>query len=184
MAKKVPAHSRYVEAPDTPSSALSWFRDQGLSFNEHSFDWGVALYFPHLGELRSGPDGSIDFEQSPVIAIHFPKVRRGILWTVGDVRFCPVPLSKFPELKRVRRAFLQWFEERPLIYDHHPSSAHSFDYFLEGSAKNWGPIRAFPTGLAALQKGHYFISQWETDGSLNTLCKTLALRGVTCSDSD
>jgi hypothetical protein len=184
MTKKVPAHSRFIEAPDTPCSALNWFRDQDLPFNEHVFDWGAALDFSGLGELRLNPDGSIDADRSPLVAVYLPKVRRGILWTVGEVRFCPVPLRQFPELQRFRRSFLRWFEQCPLIYDHHPSTAHEFDYYLEGSAQNWGPIRAFPSGLFALQKGQYFISRFETDDSLRTLCKTLALRGVTCADQD
>lgn len=182
--KKVPAHSRFIEMPDVPCSALAWFRDQGLSFNEHSFDWGAALYFSDLGELRSAPDGSIDSDHSPVITVHLPRVRRGILWTVGEVRFCPVPLDQFPELQRLRRAFLRWFEQYPLVYDHHPQSVHEFDYYLEGSAKNWGPIRAFSSGLLALRNGQYFISRFETEGSLMTLCKRLALRGATCANCD
>ncbi len=87
MTKKVPAHSRFIEAPDTPCSALQWFRAQDLPFDEHDFDWGAALYFSGLGELRLNPDGSMDAYHSPVVAVHLPKVRRGILWTVGEVRF-------------------------------------------------------------------------------------------------
>jgi len=184
VTKKVPAYSRFIEAPDTQCSVLRWFRDQRAPFNEHIFDWGVALYFSDLGALRLSPDGSIDVDSSPVVVVHVPKVRRGILWTVGEVRFCPVPLSQFPELQRMRRSFTRWFGQCPLIYDHPPSTQHEFDYYLEGSAKNWGPIRAFPSGLVALQKGQYFISRFETDGSLRTLCKTLALRGLTCADAD
>lgn len=178
------AFSRFVEAPEAPCSALRWFRDQNLAPNEHAFDWGEALYFLSLGRLRHNPDGSIDSERSPVVMVHVPQVRRGILWTVGEVRFCPAPLSQFPELERLRRSFLRWFEKRPLIYNHHPAGEHQFDYYLEGSAKNWGPIRAFPSGLDALQNGQYFISRFETNRSLETLCRTLALRGVICADLD
>jgi|SRR5215470_861212 len=184
MTKKVPAYSRFIEAPDTGCSALNWFRDQELPFNEDVFDWGAVLHFSGLGEFQLNPDGSIDADRSPVITVHLPKVRRGILWTVGEVRFCPVPLRQFPALQRLRTSFLRWFEQCPLIYDHHPSSANEFDYYLEGSARNWGPIRAFPSGLAALQNGQYFISRFETDGSLTTLCKKLALRDVTCADQN
>jgi hypothetical protein len=184
MAKKVSAYSRFVESPQAPCSALQWFRDQDLASNEHVFDWGAALYFSGLGQLHQTCNGSIDSERSPVVTVHVPKVRRGILWTVGEVRFCPMPLSRFPNLKRLRRSFLQWFEKCPLIYDHHPPGKHRFDYYLEGSAKNWGPIRAFPSGLAALKNGQYFISRFETNGSLETLRRTLALRGVICADQD
>jgi hypothetical protein len=184
MTKKVPAISRFIEAPDSPCSAMSWFREQSLSFNEHAFDWGAALYFKDLAELRLCPDGSIDADVSPVVAVYLPRVRRGVLWTVGEVRFCPVPLSQFPELQRLRRSFLRWFEQSPLVYDDRRSAVNEFDYYLEGSAKNFGPIRAFQSGLRALQKGQYFIARFETDGSLKKLSRALALRGVICADHD
>jgi hypothetical protein len=184
MAKTRPVYSRFIEAPEEPCSALQWLRDQDLALNEHVFNWGAALYFSSLGQLHHNSDGSIDSERSPVVTVHVPRVRRGILWTVGELRFGPVPLSRFPELERLRRRFLRWFEKSPLIYDHHPAGEHEFDYYLEGSAKNWGPIRAFPSGLAALRNGRYFVSQLETSGSLEKLCRTLALRGVICTDQD
>lgn len=182
MAKHVPAYSRFVEAPDTPSSALQWFRDQHLTPVEHMFDWGAALYFSDLGQLQYKSDGSIDSERSPVVIVDIPRVRRGILWTVGEVRFCPVPLSRFPELERLRRSFLRWFQKHPLIYDNHPGGEHRFDYYLEGTARNFGPIRAFPSGLAALENEQYFISR--LDERPETVCRTLALRGVICTDQD
>jgi hypothetical protein len=181
MANGVPAYSRFVEAPEAPCSPLQWFRDQDLAAKEHMFDWGAALYFSSLGQLQYKSDGSPDPERSPVVTVNVPQVRRGILWTVGEVRFGPVPLRQFPELARLRRSFLRWFQKCPLIYDHHPAGAHEFDYYLEGSAMNWGPIRAFPTGLVALKRGQYFISCRQSIGSLETLCKKLALRGVTCN---
>jgi len=62
MAKSVPAHSNFVEAPDISCSALQWIRDQDLARNEHMFDWGAALYFS-LGRLHYKSDGSIDSER-------------------------------------------------------------------------------------------------------------------------
>ena len=184
MAKSVPPYSRFVEAPEIPCSALQWFRDQDLAPDEHMFDWGAALYFSSLGQLHFKSDGDIDSERSPVVTVHVPQVCRGILWTVGEVRFCPAPLSQFPELERLRSSFLRWFKKHPLIYDHHPAGEHRFDYYLEGTAGNWGPIRAFPSGMAALENGQYFISRLETNSSLETLCRKLALRGVICADRD
>ncbi len=184
MVKRVAAYSLFLEAPERPCSTLQWFRDQDLAPNEHLCAWGAALHFSSLGQLHYNSDGSIDSERSPVVTVHLPKVRRGILWTIGEVRFCPVPLRQFPELERLRRSFLRWFDERPLIYDHHPTAEHRFDYYLEGMARNLGPIRAFPSGLAALENGQYFVSRLDTDVSLQTVCRTLALRGVICADQD
>ena len=185
MTKHVAAYSRFVEAPEIPCSALQWFRDQELAPNVHMFDWGAALYFSSLGQLQYKSDGSIDSERSPVVAVDIPRVRRKILWTVGEVRFCPVPLSRFPELAHLRRSFLRWFQKHPLIYDNHRAGEHRFDYYLEGSVRTLmpGPIRAFPSGLAALENGQYFISRFDT-GSLEPLCRRLALRGVLCTDQD
>ena len=140
--------------------------------------------FLSLDQLHYMPDGSIDSERSPVVTVHTPRVRRGILWTVGEVRFCPVPLRQFPGLERLRRSFLRWFEKCPLIYDHHPAGEHRFDYYLEGMARNSGPIRAFPSGLAALENGQYFVCRFDTNVLLETVCRTLALRGVICADQD
>jgi len=163
---------------------LQWFRDQDLAPDEHTFDWGVALHFSSLGQLHFKSDGKIDSERSPVISVEVPRVCRGILWTVGEVRFCPVPLSRFPELERLRRSFLRWFRKYPLIHDDYPGSEHRFDYYLEGTARNWGPIRAFPSGLAALEAGQYLISRFDARGSQESLCRKLALRGVICADQD
>jgi hypothetical protein len=184
MGKHANAYSRFIEDPTQESSVFRWLRQQELTAEEATFDWGVAFHFKSLGPLRQKPDGSVDSERSPIVTVNLPRVRRQILWTVGEVHFLAMPLSQFPELAKLRRSFLRWFEEFPLIYDHHPSGPHEFDYYLEGSAMNWGPIRAFPTGLSALKSERYFVSCRETDGSLSTLCKKLRLRGVTCSVTD
>lgn len=146
-----------------------------------------------IGALRSTSQLSANCTTSLMVAstlnvrrwsVHVPQVRRGILWTVGEVRFCPVPLSRFPELERLRRAFLRWFKKFPLIYDHHPVGEHQLDYYLEGSAQNWGPIRGLPSGQIALENGQYFISRNASNVSLETLCRKLSLRGVICADKD
>lgn len=184
MTRHANAYSRFVEDPDQPSSIVGWLRRQGLAYEEASFDGGVTLHFPSLGPLRTKADGSIDTEQSPIVAVYLPRKRRGILWTVGEVHFLSMPLSQFPALASMRRAFLRWFEEAPLIYDHNPVGPHDHDYYLEGSAANWGPIRAFPSAMDALLTGRYFVSCRETDGSLSTISKKLRLRGVNCSETD
>src|SRR5262249_16001657 len=101
-----------------------------------------------------------------------------ILWTVGEVRFCPVPISQFPELERLRRSFLRWFEKHPLISDDHPADEHRFDYYLEGTARNWGPIRAFPSGLAPLANVQFFISRFEGNALPKNLGRPPGLGGL------
>lgn len=182
MSKHVPAYSLFIEDPSGPCAALEWFRHQTLVPQEETFHWGSVLLYPSVGELKFASDGSVDAERSPVITVHVPKIRRGILWTVGEVRFCSMPLDQFPKLKALRRSFLRWIDQHPLIYDHHPNGPHEFDYYLEGSAKNRGAIRALPSGMSALRAERYFVSR--LDGSLDKVCKTLALRGIQCADSE
>jgi hypothetical protein len=184
MAKHVNAYSRFVADPAEPSDILDWFRSQDLVPEERRLEWGVALLYPSLGDVRLAADGSFDGAHSPIVTVLIPRVRRKLLWTVGEVHFLPMPLSQFPELASLRRSFLRWFEDYPLIYDAHPDGPHEFDYYLEGSAMNWGPIRAFPSGMNALTAGRYFVSCRESDGSLSTLCRKLRLRGVVCSEAD
>jgi hypothetical protein len=184
MTRHANAYSRFIEDPGQGSSVLDWLRRQELASEESSFDWGVAFYFSSLGPLQKKTDGSIDAKRSPIVTVNLPRVRRQILWTVGEVHFLSMPLSQFPALESMRRSFLRWFEEFPLIYDHSPTGQHEFDYYLEGSAMNWGPIRAFPSGMIGLQSERYFVSCRETDGSPSTLCKKLRLRGVDCSAHD
>jgi hypothetical protein len=184
MGKHANAYSRFIEDPSQTSSVLQWFRRQDLVGEESSTDWGIALFFRSLGPLRHKPDGSIDSERSPIVTIHLPRARRQILWTVGEVHFLSMPLNQFHRLASLRRSFLRWFKEYPLIYDHPRNGPHEFDYYLEGSAMNWGPIRAFPSGMSALKAERYFVSCRESDGSLSTLCKKLRLRGVTCAAAD
>jgi hypothetical protein len=76
MAKDVSAQPNFVESPEGPCNVLQWFRDQDLPPDEHTFDWGVALHFSSLAQLRFKSDGKIDSEHSPVITVNVPRVLR------------------------------------------------------------------------------------------------------------
>lgn len=184
MAKRAITTSRFIEDPNHSSSVRAWFRNQDLAVEEVAFDWGAALVFRSVGTLHYQTDGAIDADRSPVVTVHLPKVVRGILWTVGEVQFRSSPLSQFPALAAMRRSFLAWFKAYPLVFDPHPAGEHRFDYYLEGSAQNWGPIRAFPSGQSALQAGRYFVSSGDSEVMLHGLCKKLRLRGVVCDSTD
>jgi hypothetical protein len=59
---------------------------------------------------------------------------------------------------------------------------HKWDYFLEGSARNWDPdIFALPTGMTALQSGSYFVAASDNEERLDLVCRILQLRGVEVS---
>jgi len=184
MSKSHPANSLYLAAPDLPCEALAWFEAQNITFKQHLFDWGIVLHFDGMGDLALSTDNLVVGEQSPVVTIRTPKIKRKILWTVGEVRFCFSPLARYPELQKLRRAFIRWFNQYPVVFDDHPSATNEFNYYLEGAAQNRGPITAFPSGLTAIKAGRYFVFHSETDDRLETLRKTLALRGVVCGDID
>ncbi|RYY90399.1 MAG: hypothetical protein EOO15_02700 [Chitinophagaceae bacterium] len=168
------AYSRFIEDPALNSSVVGWLRQQELVAVETAYERGIAFHYSSLGPLHLKPDGSIDVERSPIVKVDLPAVRRQVLWTVGEVSFLAAPLSQFPELEKLRRSFLKWFAGHPLVYDSHDTGTHQYDYYLEGSAMNWGPIRALPSGLSALKSERYFVSCRETDGSLSTVCKSFA----------
>jgi hypothetical protein len=152
------SYSRFIEDPTIFSSVLEWFRGHEPAPEETPADYGAVLFYRSLGALKYKTDGSIDADQSPLVTVILPRIRRGILWTVGEVHFRPTPLrEQFPALFAVRRSFLKWLAGHPLVFQSHPTGAHQFDYYLEGSSQNWGSIHAMPTGLNALRSERYFV---------------------------
>jgi hypothetical protein len=110
---------RFVAAPAEPLDVLSWFRGLPTPPRVAAEEYGFALLFGDLGPLHYRADGFIDAERSPVVTIHAPKLKRGVLWTVGEVRFLSTPLKKrYPQLHKVNTAFAKWlsgFEDPRLI---------------------------------------------------------------------
>jgi hypothetical protein len=108
-----------------------------------------------------------------------PKRTRGVLTTIGEVHFQATPLSAFSGLNNVKKRFHDWLRENPCVYSHRPDFEHEWDYFLEGSAKNWdSDILAFPAGLVELERGSYFVADGDNDVVLDRVCRALELRGV------
>lgn len=67
------------------------------------------------------------------------------------------------------------------MFSNKPGSANEFDYYLEGSIRNYDPpLYAFPSGLAALTQGQYFVSDDDEAPRLESICKALRLRGIDC----
>jgi len=60
------------------------------------------------------------------------------------------------------------------------TSGGQWDYYLEGGVRNVSEeIFALPEGMAALERGQYFIWQGDSEGRLDTVLRMLRLRGVT-----
>ena len=173
---------RFIVDPAEPSPVLEWFRAATPSPTEMRTPNSTVFHFKDLGPVVSMPDGTPDKINSPVVTVFSPTVKRGVLWTVGEVHFLPTPLKvKFPKLDSVSRAFAKWLKERPCVFSNKPGSVNEFDYYLEGSIRNYDPpLYAFPSGVAALTQGQYFVSDDETAPRLESICKALRLRGIDC----
>ena len=172
---------RYIAAPSEPSEVLQWFASLATPPTSVPTPRGVVLYFGEYGPLVSKSDGAVDSKASPVISVFVPRVKRGILWTVGEVHVLATPLrQRFPALHKVTTAFSKWLSQLECVHSNKRTN-NEFTYYLEGSAQNWNPpIYAFDSGYRALLSGRYFVSDEDNDFVLDNLCKKLRLREVEC----
>jgi len=171
----------FIEDPGSETSAvLDWFRGLEVPPTETPTDWGLWLQF---GDLARKADDSIDLEQSPLVALVPARVVRGVLWTVGEVRF-PAKASSVGgrKLKRVQQALREWMSSFEPAYEQLPASESAFAYYLEGGIQNVAAVvHGLPSGIAALRHGQYFVSHEDNDAVLDRVSRTLKLRGVDCA---
>ena len=86
---------RYLEDPQGDSLVLGWLRRAARDLLEVPVPPdGVSLYFGEFGPLVLSDDGSLNSHRSPMVSIFLPRIRRRILWTVGEVHFLGTPLRK------------------------------------------------------------------------------------------
>ncbi len=164
---------RFLTTVDEASAVLDWFRELPEQPVESVREDGVLFYFRDFGPLNS------DAKKSPVVSVFLPVLKRGVLTTIGETHFLATPLSAFPGLNRINKRFRDWLSANPCVYSHKPDFVHEWDYYLEGSAKNWDPeIFALPAGMQALQNGSYFVAGNDNDSVLDRVCQSLELRGV------
>lgn len=164
---------RFLTTVDEASTVLAWFRELPEQPVECVREDGVLFYFRDFGPIN------FDAKKSPVVSVFLPVRKRDVLTTIGEVHFLATPLSEFPGLNRINKRFREWLSANPCVYSHKPSFVHEWDYYLEGSAKNWDPeIFALPAGMQALQNGSYFVAGDDNDFVLDRVCRSLELRGV------
>ena len=175
---------RFVADPAGPSEVVDWFRSLSSPPLEAPAGRGLVLHFQNVGPLSMSADGNIDPKASPLATVFPPRLRRGVLWTVGEVHFLPTPLRKlFPGLHSISVAFSRWLSERDCVFSV-DRATDDFSHYLEGSVRNHDqPIFAFPSGLAALRSGRYFVGDDDNEYMLDRLCTALRLRGVTCEEA-
>lgn len=175
---------RFITDPSEPSPVLEWFRSLPSSPREIDTSRATVFHFESMGELVTRPDGAFDSKGSPLVNVFSPRIKRGVLWTVGEVHFLPTPLrQRFPLLEATNRAFATWLKQQQCVFSNKVSCENKFDYYLEGSVRNYDPpVYAFPAGLSALQEGRYFVGDDDGDARLDKICNALRLRGVQCSN--
>lgn len=175
---------RFIADPSEPSEVLAWFRALPSPPAEHPGDDCTLLHFADGGPLAREPGGAVDTTLSPVATLFLPRVRRGVLWTVGEVHFLATSLrERFPEVHRVVAAFGRWLRGHECVYSGKPGFEGEWDYYLEGSVRNYDPpVFALPSGLQALRAGRYFVAEGDTPERVERVCKSLRLRGVECEE--
>jgi len=181
MTRVTGSTSHFIGAPDSPSEVVEWFRRLPEPPEETPTAYGITLYFRSFGPLTYDETGAIDVAQSPVATVGLPAMRRGVLWTVGEVNFlATLSLPQNKPLRDVSRAFSRWLSTFPIVFDQR-SPQSGFTYYLEGGVQNVASkVFALPSGLAAIQAGQYFVAEGASDYVLDVLCKSLRLRGVNC----
>jgi hypothetical protein len=175
---------RYLEDPHGDSLVLGWLRRAAQDPLEVPVPPdGISLYFREFGPLVLSDDGSLNSHRSPMVSIFLPRIRRGILWTVGEIHFLGTPLRKlYPGMENLNRRFSAWMRQSECVFDKGRCPRPEWTYHLEGSSQAYrSPIFALPSGLEALNLGRYFVARNESEFQLDKLCKQLWLRGVQCS---
>ena len=165
---------RFLAVGDESNLVTDWFRTLPEPPTESPRKHGVLFCFRQFGPLTA------DSKTSPLVNVFLPVRKRGVLSTAGEVHFLATPLSQFPELAKINRCFRKWISQYVLVHSMSRKHDHAYDYYLEGSLKNWdSDIFALPQGLVSLQAGSYFVSGEDTEWPLEKLCRQLKLRGVT-----
>jgi len=173
---------RFICDPAAPNPVVEWFRALEDPPEEIAVEGGLWLYFRSIGTLAKAADGSVDEKHSPLVSLFLPAVRRGVLWTVGEVHFLPTPLRPtYPRLHAISASLAKWLDTFECVFSTRPGSRNEWDYYLEGSVRNWDSrVYALAGGLEALRRGQYFVAAQDNDPILDGLCSRLRLRGIQC----
>jgi len=139
----------------------------------------LLFYFRSMATRPLPVEDQIDQEKTPLVFIEKPQKKRGTLWTDAEVYFTPTPLKpQFPALQKISQSFAKWLREFDLVFSQKNAVQSEWRYFLEGGIQNFdAELRALPRAMAALRAGQYFVHHRVSAGQLDTLAKTLRLRG-------
>jgi hypothetical protein len=139
----------------------------------------LLFYFRALATRPLPLDENVDQEKTPLVFIAKPQKRRGTLWTDAEVLFTPTPLKpQFPVLQKVSQSFAKWLGQFDLVFSQKNAAQSEWKYYLEAGIQNFDEeLYALPRALAALRAGQYFVHHHASSGQLDTLAKSLRLRG-------
>ena len=174
---------RFLAVDDEADAPLTWFRGQPDPPEVIDKPGGHLLYFRDIGPLAQAGDGlGIDVRRSPLVSVIRPKLRRGVLWSAGEVHFLPSSLRRaFPPLHALNLHFVKWLSDFDRVLTCEPGWSGEWNYWLEGSIRNYdSEVFALPRAMEALRTGQYLVGEEDGEGVLDILCRSLRHRGVEC----
>jgi hypothetical protein len=173
---------RFLAIDDETQLVIDWFRGISDPPEEIARPGGLLLYFRAYGGFLppEGNDSGVDCTKSPLVSFFRPQLKRGVLWTAGEVHFLPTPLATtVPKLNSVSRRLHKWLGRFDLVFSRKPGWKGDWNYYLEGSLQNFDQeIFALPRAMEALRRGQYFVADGDNDFVLDRLCRQLKGRGV------
>jgi hypothetical protein len=175
---------RFLAVEGEGDAALDWFHRQPDPPEVIDKAGGQLLYFRATGALVRTADGAaIDVGRSPLVSLIRPVRKRGVLWTAGEVHFLPTGLRRtYPPLYALSQRFKEWLSGFDVVFTSEPSWPGEWNYYLEGGIRNQAErLFALPLAMQALRAGQYFVAAGDGDGVLDTVCRSLRLRGVECT---
>lgn len=168
---------RFLERPCETSSVLEWFLLQPNPPEVVQMKRGIALLFRSFGPLVFDGLNQLDQKASPVVGFFPPEIHRGVLFSVGEIHFS-TRSKAIPQMEKLARQLRKWLQQYPIVAGQ-GASTNEFDYYLEGSIRNYdSPVFALPSGLQEIKAGRYFVH--DDPGDLLALCQKLRLRDVHC----
>ncbi|MCX6955961.1 MAG: hypothetical protein NTV51_27800 [Verrucomicrobia bacterium] len=139
----------------------------------------VLFYFHAMATKPLPTDGTIDQQTTPLVFVEKPRKKRGTLWTDAEVYFTPSPLKRqFPTLGKISQSFEKWLRGFDLVFAQKNAAQSKWTYYLEAGIQNYcEEVYALPEAMAALRSGQYFVHHRASAGALDTLARSLRLRG-------
>jgi hypothetical protein len=164
---------RFLAIEDEASLVPDWFRSQSPTPREHSERGDFSFDFSESGLLSN------DAKKSPLVNVFMPVRKRGALLTCGEVHFLATPLSSFPQMAELNRAFRKWLSQFTCVFSRRKDFEPNWNDNLAGCIQNYdSDVFALPKAIESLGQGQVFVANHDNDLRLDTICRELKKRGV------